>query len=180
MKITKVILIAMSVCFLGCKDQKEEVKTEEAPVVANNVKVTLDVTIKKDDDLQIYYTETTSTDFNEKESLWQHVKGSESPQKIVFNIPEDVLPTMVRLDFGVSDNQEAVKFSGIEFEYYGKKFTSVGEDLANYFRPQTEARIDFKTGLIEARFQDGKRIEPAIFPHEVPLSQALDKLYKNK
>lgn len=179
MRATKGFLILMVLMAFSCKNNTEEAKQAEAPIVENNVKITMDVTIKKDDDIQVYYTEKTSTDFNEKESLWQHVTGSENPQKIVFTIPEDVLPSMVRLDFGVSNIQEDIKFSGIEFEYYGKKFTATGEILANYFRPQTETQVDFKTGIIKAVFKDGKRVEPAIFPHEIPLSQELDKLYKN-
>lgn len=172
-------ILLLTVFFTGCKNEtKETPSAEQAPEVQKNVKITLDVTVKKDDDLQVYYTEKTSTDFNEKESLWQHVKGSDASQKVVFNIPENILPTMVRLDFGVSDKQEDIKFSGIEIEYYGKKFAASGENLANYFRPQTETQIDFKTGMIKALFKDGKRIEPAIFPHEVPLSKEFDKLIK--
>ena len=178
---TRIILsvLLVTILFTGCKNEEKgkpnEEPNEEA-VLSKNVIVTLDLTIKKDDDLQVYYTDKTSTDFNEKESIWQHVKGSEVPQKVVFNLPEDAFPTMVRIDFGVNKDQEDIILSGVGFEYLGKNFIVNSGLLPNYFRPQTETNIDFNTGIIKAIVKDGKRVEPALFPHEVPLSKELVKL----
>ncbi len=180
---TKIITILLVVSTIfGCKNEsnneKSNVDTNQTEI-NKNFKVTLNVVVKKDDNFQVYYTEKSSSDFNEKESVWVEVKGSENPQDIVFNIPEDVIPTMFRLDFGVNDNQEDIKLNGVNIEYLGKSFKSEIPLLANYFRPaELSTSVDFKTGIIKAIVKDGKRQEPALYPHETVLQPEIEKLVK--
>ena len=178
---TKFITILLLVTTLfSCKNESnnEETSSSVQPELTKNFKVSLNVLVKQDDNFQIYYTEKTSSDFNEEESVWVEVKGSENPQDVVFNIPEDVLPTMFRLDFGVNDKQEDIKLNSINIEYLGKSFKSETPLLANYFRPLDSTQVDVKKGLIKATFKDGKRVEPAIYPHEEILKMELEKLFK--
>ena len=180
---TKNILLALifSALFVSCKNDKNEnsqKENQEQTIVDKVFKVTLDVVVKKDDNFQIYYTDKSSSDFNEKESIWTEIKGSESPQKVVFELPKDYVPTLFRLDFGVNDKQEDIKINSVQIDYFGKKFFSQGEGLANYFRPETSTKIDFKTGIIKAILKNGKRLEPALYPHEKPLGDEITKLVK--
>ncbi len=179
---TKFITILLLVTTLfSCKNESNGEKSgndNAQPEVTKNFKVSLNVLVKKDDNFQIYYTEKTSSDFNEKESVWVEVKGSENPQDVVFNIPENVLPTMFRLDFGVNDKQEDIQLNNVNIEYLGKSFKSEIPLLANYFRPLDSTQVDVKKGLIKATFKDGKRVEPAIYPHEEILKMELEKLFK--
>lgn len=178
---TKFITILLLVTTLfSCKNESnnEETNNSVQPELTKNFKVSLNVLVKQDDNFQIYYTEKTSSDFNEEESVWVEVKGSENPQDVVFNIPEDVLPTMFRLDFGVNDKQEDIKLNSINIEYLGKSFKSETPLLANYFRPLDSTQVDVKKGLIKATLKDGKRVEPAIYPHEEILKMELEKLFK--
>ena len=173
------ILLLVTTLF-SCKNESNSEKNSSSvqPELTKNFKVSLNVLVKQDDNFQIYYTEKTSSDFNEEESVWVEVKGSENPQDVVFNIPEDVLPTMFRLDFGVNDKQEDIKLNSINIEYLGKSFKSETPLLANYFRPLDSTQVDVKNGLIKAILKDGKRVEPAIYPHEEILKMELEKLFK--
>ncbi len=178
---TKFITILLLVTTLfSCKNESNSEKNSSSvqPELTKNFKVSLNVLVKQDDNFQIYYTEKTSSDFNEEESVWVEVKGSENPQDVVFNIPEDVLPTMFRLDFGVNDKQEDIKLNSINIEYLGKSFKSEIPLIANYFRPLDSTQVDVKNGLIKAILKDGKRVEPAIYPHEEILKMELEKLFK--
>ena len=85
---------------------------------------------------------------------------------------------MFRLDFGVNDKQEDIKLNSINIEYLGKSFKSETPLLANYFRPLDSTQVDVKKGLIKATLKDGKRVEPAIYPHEEILKMELEKLFK--
>ena len=181
MKTNFITILLLVTTLFSCKNEGNGEKTgndNTQPEVTKNFKVSLNVLVKKDDNFQIYYTEKTSSDFNEKESVWVEVKGSENPQDVVFNIPENVLPTMFRLDFGVNDKQEDIKLNSVNIEYLGKSFKSETPLLANYFRPLDSTQVDVKTGLIKAILKDGKRVEPAIYPHEEILKIELEKLFK--
>lgn len=176
---TRIILSILlgAVFFTGCKNEsskENQSKTEQ--FIDETYRVTLDVTVKKNHDFQIYYTDKTSADFNEKESLWIKVKGSELPQKIVFVIPKDILPTLFRLDFGLNNQQEDITLHSVRVDYLGKKFVVSGKEIANFFRPIEDTKINFETGVISPIIKDGKGIEPVLYPQEIPLEKELKKL----
>ena len=167
--------------FTSCKNENPTINPNDSQnqqeVLNDYFIVTVDVIVKKDDDFQIYYTEKTSADFNEQESLWVKVKGSETSQKVVFNLPNDVVPSLFRLDFGLNKEQEDIKLNSVEVNYLGKKFLMNGpEQLSNYFRPEANTVIDLETDIIKAIVKDGIRVEPVLYPHEVPMERELKKL----
>jgi hypothetical protein len=181
MKTKFIATLLLVTTLFSCKNESNNDKSSvdnNQTEVSKNFKVTLNVIVKKDDNFQVYYTEKSSNDFNEKESVWVEIKGSENPQDVVFNIPEEVVPTMFRLDFGVNDKQEDIKLNGVNIEYLGKSFKSEIPLLANFFRPEASTQIDFNTGIIKAIVKDGKRQEPALYPHEAVLQQEINKLIK--
>jgi hypothetical protein len=177
-----VILIIAHITLVCCKNKSSD-KTLEEPVIVNNsnntYSVVLDVIVKKDDDFQIYYTDKTSADFNEKESVWVNVKGSESPQKVVFTFPENTLPTLFRLDFGLNNEQESIVLTSVEVNCFGNIFKTSGKEMSIYFRAIEDTEIDFEKGIIKPIVKDGKGIEPVLYPQEVPLEIELKKLIIN-
>ena len=174
---SKIILIILTVFFIGCKNEstKKEVSGEEK-IVSDRFKVTLSVIVKKDDNFQIYYIENSSENFTEEKSIWVNVKGSEAPQKVVFELPKDYVPYILRFDFGLSDKQDDIILSDIEMNYFDKKLNFKGQEIANYFRPLEPTIIDFKTGTIKALFKDGKRIESVLHPQEILLAEQIKKI----
>ena len=178
----KIILITVVFLnFISCKNDtannssnqdSENKKTEDF------FSVVLDVVVKKDEAFQVYYTDQTSDKFNEEQSIWIETKGSESSQKITFNLPKDFYPTMVRLDFGLKDIQEDIQLNTIEFKHLDKSVLLKGEEIVKYFRPLEKTEIDFKTGIIKAKFEKGKRIEPVLFPHELIQEELFNKISK--
>lgn len=169
------LIVVLSSFLLGCKNEdKEDVVKEET--LSEKYTVSLEVIVKEDDDFQIYYTDKTSADFNEEQSLWVKVKGSETSQKVVFTLPEEVLPTLFRLDFGLNKEQQDITLKSIEIECFGKKFRTSGKEIANYFRPIDDTKVDFETGIIKPILKDGKGVEPVLYPQEVPLEKELKKL----
>src|SRR6218665_1157756 len=173
----KSISIALLLCLAltGCKNEKSSDNTNEvtqqAEPVNDYLKVTLDVTVKKDDNLQVYYIDKVTEPFAEEKSVWVAVKGSPNPQKVVFNIPKNEAPHLLRLDFGMNPEQEDIVFSGLEFNYFGKIKEIKGGELAFFFRPVSPTTIDFATGVINAKEASGKRVEAVLYPQEVPLGK---------
>lgn len=165
---------------IGCKDEKsidslEIVKPETTDAF---FKVTLNVIVKKDDDLAVFYTQDGTTDFK-LEPIWQAVKGSESSQQVRYDLPPNVLPTQLRMDFGLKPNQEDIILKSVILEYKDKKREIAGAELANFFRADAnKCTFDASTGLIKAVVKDGVRQSPSIYPHEVYLGPELKKLGK--
>jgi hypothetical protein len=177
----KIILAALALVLSlsACKNEKS---LNELPVVetqqVQTFNVALDVTVKQNDSFQIYYTEADGENYSEDKSIWVDVKGQDSPQKVVFNLPADVIPALIRLDFGVNDNQQDVVLHSVSLDFAGKNFTTSGPSMANYFRIDGPTNFDFSTGVIKAMKKDGKRIEPVLYPHEAVISQEIQKLLK--
>lgn len=138
MKANKILVgLLLALTMLSCKDQeKKEDKTdviaEQSTIKPNIFTVTLNATVKKDDSFQVYFKNEDGASFEEKNSLFIEFKGSDKPQDIVFNLPEDVLPNYIRLDFGTNKEQEEIIVNNFKIDYLGKKFEAKGADFFKY------------------------------------------------
>jgi len=174
------IIAVLSIFIIGCKNEKsldslEVIQPEE--VIETNFKVTLDVIVKKDDDLSLFYTEDGSIDFSKIAPIWVGVKGSETSQKVVFNLPEGVKPTQFRIDFGMNEAQEDIVFESITMDYIGKSRVIGRPELVSFFRADdSKCTFDHVTGVIKALVKDGKRQYPSLYPHETMLLPEIEKL----
>ncbi len=178
---TKILIVSVlffSVLF-SCKDNKKDENTsvDNKEITNTSFVVTLDLIIKKDDNLHLYYTEDNSINFSEEKSAWAEIKGSEISQKVVFKLSEDVLPTDLRLDLGYGKNpeQKEIIVNSISFDYYNKSFTIKGNEISNYFYPNKENTIlDSATGTL-SRIKIDQETAPSLYPH-TSLEEELMKL----
>lgn len=178
---TRIILsvLLIAVFFTGCKNEKS---VDSLEVVNNDAaikifQVTLDVTVKKNDDFCLFYTEDGTQNFT-GEPIWVGVKGSDSPQKVVFNLPEGTIPTEIRIDFGISKEQDPMTINNYKMSYAGKNFEAPGTTFFKYFRPNIDCtQVDVQTGLITPVKKEGKYFGPSFYP-EAPLAGEIAKLVK--
>ena len=180
---TRIILsiLLVTVFFTGCKNDKSvdslEVVTPEK-VVDETFKVTINATVNKDDTFSLYYTEDGTTDFK-KAALWMAFKGNNSPQDIVFTLPKDVLPTQLRLDFGITKDQEPIVINSFSMNYLNKEFKIPGNQFFILFDPDiTKTVFDKNTATVTAVVKDGVRQSPSFYPNKKPLGDEINKLVK--
>jgi|SRR6218665_682498 len=152
---TKIFIVAamIALAFTSCKNNSTE-KTEEAPAapaVKENFSVTLDVIVPLEDNLTVYYTEDGTNVFNADKSVWGAVKGQTTSQAVALDLKEEVIPTNIRLDFGINKNQGDVILEKFKLTYYGKSFEARGSDFLKYFFPNPEVKteIDEVKGTIK-------------------------------
>lgn len=162
---TKVILVSLflSVVFLSCKNEtkKEEVKpVEEAKSLTFDV--VLDLIIKKDDDLIVYYKDGTNEWFVEEKAVWNTVKGSNEVQKVVFHMPEGVLPNDLRLDIGRNEfkGQEGIEIKNIAISYLDKKFDIPQSQIEMFFKPNQFITYDAASKLYSFKKDDKGNFDP--------------------
>lgn len=180
---TRIILsiLLVTVFFTGCKNDKSvdslEVVTPE--VVDNTFKVRMNVTVKKDDTFSLYYTEDGSTDFTKIPPLWMVVKGNPSHQDVVFTLPPDVIPTQLRLDFGMNKDQEPLIINSFQMNYLKNEFKIPGNQFFIYFDPDlTKTVFDKTTGTISGVVKDGVRQSPSFYPNADPLGKEIKKIVR--
>ncbi|RTL13776.1 MAG: hypothetical protein EKK56_03860 [Flavobacteriaceae bacterium] len=182
MKLRLILVLALLASFfISCKNEKsvDDLEVVKPVEIETAFKVTLNVTVKKDDNLSLFYTTDGSIDFTKIPPIWKEVKGNDLPQKVEFLLPEGVLPTQLRLDFGINDQQEDIVLSNVIFSYIGKEKNIGCPDLVSYFRAdENKCSFDHVTGLIKAKVIDGKRQYPSLYPHEKALGEELDKIVK--
>ena len=180
MKAKSILLLFSAILILSCKNDKTENSKENATNVntANSFKVTLNVTVKKEDDFSLFHTEDGTTNF-QGNPIWVKVKGSDMPQDVVFELPDDVIPTQLRLDFGMAKDQDAIKIHSFKMSYYGKTFEIPGEKFYIYFDPDLSKTIfDKTTGTVNAVVKDGVRMFPSFYPNTAPLGEEIQKIVK--
>lgn len=174
--ILAIFIISMS--FIGCKDDKK-VEEENAPKVDNFLKVSFDLIIKKDDDIHLYYTEDGTLNFNEKNSIWVHISGSDAIQKVTFNLPEDIIPTHLRADFGagVNEQQSDVDIKSFEMNYFDKKVVAKGLSFFDYFYVnESNTKVDKGTTILQ-RLDKKQNGGPMVYPMTL-LTQKLEEMTK--
>jgi len=175
----KIVIYLFIFTIIGCKEDKSTKEDTVQEQVSNNdfFRVVLDVIVKKDDAFHIFYNEDGSTDFIEENSIWTEFKGSETSQKIVFDLPKDVIPSQLRIDFGLQKDQGEIKINSLEMSYYGKTTTISGADFFKYFRPNegnTEVNLEQQT--LKALIKPDKEFSgPSVYPLE-PLSKEIEKI----
>jgi hypothetical protein len=175
-KFTLVLLLSLSF-FTSCKnDEKkiDEVKKEDSK---NVITISFNAVVKKDDGFQIFYTEDGSENFTGDQSVLVAVKGSEQPQDIVFELPQNVFPKMIRFDLGGNKNQDEVAFNNFRINYLDKNFTAKGNQLSNYFYENKQILVNKEKGTAKPVPTEGQEYDP-IFMATQALKDELAKIVK--
>ena len=160
-----IFLVAFSI--FSCKNNKSENATTEPVKEIKNFKVTLELIAKKDDNMHLYFTEDKSINFTEEKSVWAPIKGSDQVQQVVFNLPEDAIPTDFRMDlgYGVNKDQKEIVLKNFKMEYFDKTFEAKDSLIFNYFYPNKDNTVlDVKTATLR-RIKADQLMAPSLYPH---------------
>ncbi|MGL2962652.1 hypothetical protein ACSVH2_02395 [Flavobacterium sp. RSB2_4_14] len=175
-----IYLLISSIILISCKIKDENVETETAqPQEKYGFKVTANVISKTTDDFCLLYTEDGTTNFGES-VIWVPVPGNKEEQKVDFYFPKEVYPTQIRLDLGLKQTEtDTIYLKSLHFDYNGKKFDIVGQQLGNFFRAdENHCKFDPTTGAVVPVVKNGKAEHPSIYPHQSVLGPELVKLGK--
>jgi hypothetical protein len=169
-----VSILAFTILFLSCKEEKkvqEPAKQEEPKKEFFSVE--LDVTCPVKDDFVVYYTEDNTINFNEQNTYWNSVKGQPDLQKTVFNFKEEIIPTHIRLDFGINKEQKDIILEKFKLSFYGKSFKARGSDFLKYFaaNDSIKTEVDEVKGTIKFIQNPKKYRTPFFYPQQTILDE---------
>lgn len=175
--ITSILLVTI---ILSCK--KDEKSTEKTNIEETNKKneffsINLKLKFPLDDSFVAYYTEDNTINFDENKAVWLEVKGSNDFQDITYNFREEVIPTHIRLDFGINKDQKEVIVEKLKMDYYGNAFEIKGSDFLNYFNKNDliETEIDQANGTIKF-IQKPNTFNPMLFYPNEKLVEEIQKI----
>lgn len=183
MKFKAALLFITLLSIISCKENKTEDKLNNESVAVekdNSIfKVSFDLVIKKNDNMHIYYTQDGTINFDEKNSVWMPVTGNENSQTVTFKLPEDVLPTAIRVDFGFGKNieQSDVELKSFRMDYYGKVVEAKGVSIFDYFYPNKENTEIIPGTSILKRLKKDQESGPILYP-QIPLSEKIKEMTK--
>jgi hypothetical protein len=177
--ITSILIITI---LFSCK--KDE-KSSEETIIEDTIKkneffsVNLKLQFPLNDSFVAYYTEDNTINFDENKAVWLEVKGSNEFQEITFNFKEEVIPTHIRLDFGINKDQKEVVLEKIKIDFYGNNFEIRGSDFLNYFNENKSIKteIDQVNGSIKF-IQNEDTFNPILFYPNEKLVEEIAKITK--
>ena len=172
MKTNFVILATIiSLTFISCKnDKKEDVtKVDEK----QNFSIDLDVVAPLDDNFSVYYTEDNTINFNGDNAVWRGVKGQSDTQQVTLDLKEEIIPTNIRIDFGINKDQGDVVLEKFKLSFYGKSFEAKGSEFFKYFIPNDSVKteIDTKNGTVKFLKNPKKFFTPFYYPQQAVLDE---------
>jgi hypothetical protein len=174
----KFLSVLFLLSIMSCKDKVDnpEVLTDQE-VKSNHLSIALDLLIKEDDSLQIFYSEDLTPNYNDLQSVWSVVKGSDVNQTVSFDLPSDVYPTHLRLDFGVNKNQKEIKVNAFKMTYGDKSFETKDTLFFQFFEPVNQIDWDRKNAVAKIVTPAGEKHDPSFYPRDT-FKEELKKLLK--
>jgi hypothetical protein len=172
MKTNFVILATIiSLTFISCKnDKKEDVtKADEK----QNFSIDLDVVAPLDDNFSVYYTEDNTINFNGDNAVWRGVKGQSDIQQVTLDLKEEIIPTNIRIDFGINKDQGDIVLEKFKLSFYGKSFEAKGSEFFKYFIPNDSVKteIDSVKGTVKFLKNPKKFFTPFYYPQQAVLDE---------
>ncbi|MGJ8591440.1 MAG: hypothetical protein ACSHXF_02760 [Aquaticitalea sp.] len=135
--------VICAILFISCKNDtsKTETTTDEITTGSDALKnenknvfsVLLNVQVPKDDALEVFYLENESDTYKASHMIQKKITGANEFQQVSFELPKDVYPYNVRLDFGFNEDQDPIKISECTLSYNNNSFVITGKKLKNYF-----------------------------------------------
>jgi hypothetical protein len=147
------LLICILSLFIGfsCKNNSEE-NNNRADLTPEQKTFILEMDVKAEspDDFALYYTHDNTINFSDKEVVWRGVKGGMETERLTFNLPEELLPTNIRIDFGIKKDSKAVTLERFKIVYRNKIIEVKGSEFLYYFmvNDKVDAIPDLEKGTI--------------------------------
>lgn len=169
-KFLLLVLVSLT-ALVSCNGKKEENKEESQPV-NKFFSVDIDVLASKPDDFALYFSEDNTSNFKDIDAVWKGVNGGKN-EKIEYILSEDNLPTHVRLDFGLKQNQDSVVVKNIKINYYGNSFQFKGSDFFSYFIKDEQflTKTDVSKGTLTILSNEGIYKTPYYYPTQLTIDK---------
>ncbi len=173
-----IAIILLVIGLVSCKDEKKDTNIVDSTKLPETFNVTFNLTVQKDDTFHLLYTEDGTLNFSDDKSVAVLIKGSSTPQDIIFKLPVDVLPTKIRLDFGKNKEQGDIVVNSMQAKYFTKIFEAKSNLVKQYFYfNDFQMSYDDKTSSVKPIIGKDGSYAPLMWSNEL-LTDEFEKLVK--
>ena len=167
------ILFLFSSCKKDVKEPEAQDKSSTTEVFEPNFIVEIVAKVSAMDDFAAYYTEDSSSNYEGSKAVWTGIDATDKFQTIKLNLPQEIVPTNIRLDFGLNKNQQKISIKEITMLYQGISFKIAGDKFFEYFLDTKEfpAIADPTNGTLEITYKAGTFKTPYFYPTEKLLKE---------
>jgi hypothetical protein len=171
-----IVAVLLATFLTSCKNgENKETSGDQVEKLAvkENFNVEVDVIAQTQDDFTIYYSEDNTNVFSGGKAIWCGVKGGLTPEKVVFDLPEQIVPTNIRLDFGIKKDHKDVIIQNIKLAFYDRVFNIKGSEFLNYFivNDKIITTVDVAKGTITLKVDPLKNDGTYYYPRQELLDQ---------
>ncbi|MBC7439935.1 MAG: hypothetical protein H7250_08130 [Flavobacterium sp.] len=165
-----VLLVLAMTTLVSCGDKKKEQK-EAVKKVNEFFSVEVEALASKTDDFAMYFSEDGTSNFKDINAVWHGIKGGKE-EKISFKLSEEKIPTHLRLDFGLK-NQDSVVIKNIRVDYFGNVIEIKGSDFFSYFikDEQFVTKTDANKGTMTILAKEGIYKTPYYYPTQLTIDK---------
>lgn len=164
-----ILILVVGIFFVSSCKNKESKSEKVVEVNPNTFKIEVEGTWKKDDELIIFWKDASIAYFDGEHTIYQGIKGSDMPQKIIFELEEGFIPNDVRFDVSSKKEQSEITINYIKIEQQNRFFIISKDKLPEFFKINEYIESDLKTGILKTKEIDGSYdpilfTQPAIYP----------------
>ncbi len=150
-----ILLITLLILLASCgKEKRKEI--EEINEKENKLKVVINAKVLENDVFEVYFYESGDETFNSKDYVFTKVEGMGENQNIVFNIPDNIYPERLRLDFGKIKTQKPIELNTIKLVFNSKEYIFDKEEIINEFKPSRFIDFDKESFVIKTKEIKGR------------------------
>jgi hypothetical protein len=164
-----VFFLALIFALVSCEEKKQQ--NSDTKPVNKFFSLELQTMASKTDDFAMYFSEDGTSNFKDINAVWHGIKGG-TEEIIPFLLSEEKIPTHIRLDFGLK-NQDSVVIKKIKMDYFGNSFEIKGSDFFNYFIKDEQflTETNLEKGTITILAKEGFYKTPYYYPTQLTIDK---------
>lgn len=158
---------------LEVNEPKTESLSKLEPKLGLEIKFSLST--KTDTDIFLRFTEEENGVYNPKDFVMESVKGSNDLQEVTFNLPHNVFPYGMRLNFDSKENKEVI-INDAYFEFEGRSYSVSKENIWSFFVPTKITSYNKEANSFYLNKAQSRTLPGFIF-REALLNKLEEKIY---
>ncbi|WP_243473388.1 hypothetical protein [Winogradskyella sp. MH6] len=182
-----VFYVLIFVITFSCKNEQsntknKEVRVNEPKTESSNknvaklgLEVKFNLSTKTDTDIFLRFTEEGNMDYSPKDFIKKSIKGVNDSKEVTFNLPHDVFPSGMRLNFDSKENKEVI-INDAYFEFEGRSYSVSKENIWSFFVPTKITSYNKDTNGFYLNKAESKTLPGFIF-REALLDKLEEKIY---
>lgn len=179
MKKNILVLAFLTLFISSCKDEESKIVDDketlsENAINPNTLKVELDITLEKDDELILFWKDASISYFDAENTIYAGIKGNANSQKVVFEFEEGIIPNDIRIDVSSKKEQLPIKLNSIKISQQDRVFMADKNNFEKYFKANDFVKFDSETGIIS--FEDKGDMHDPFFTTNVIFGPEFEKV----